>query len=103
MKTTLLIQMLSRSNSHAFAAPRFSLTPCFRWVCSRHHEKNRFNGFTLLLSSLALLISTSAAQAQQALGQNAVDSSLDSSARVVAETPYAVAARDGNQKIWSKV
>jgi hypothetical protein len=49
-------------------------------------------GFGLVLFSLPI-------QAQQ-LVQNAAD---DPHTQVIAVTPYAVATRDGNQKIWSKV
>ena len=47
--------------------------------------------------SLLLLFVGISAPAQIQVGP------ADSSVNVLAETPYSVAARDGNQKIWSKI
>src|SRR5205809_2030692 len=87
MKNSPLLEMLPSGRLSAIRYPRFSI-----WAAC-------FSTFALLL----LLISTSAVQAQQALDETAVPSTLDSPTRVVAETPYAIATRDGNQKTWSKV
>src|SRR5438128_8384786 len=119
MKTNLLTQMLPPCQSHVFPATRFllfarisrfprawllSLTPCFSWVWQRPKKLNRFNGFSPLGLALVILsLLATSAHAQQALDPKPADPSLDSSTQIVAETPYAVAARDGNQKIWSKV
>src|SRR6266446_2906314 len=106
MNTNFLIQMPPcQSETFPFSRLRrvriFLLTPCFSWVWQRAEKINRFNGLRPLLFILSLLATS--AQAQQAIDPKPVDSSPDSNTRVVAETPYAVAARDGNQKIWSKV
>src|SRR3989442_2866183 len=90
----------------------FSLTSCFTlrlksplllWRRGPGRGGRLYRNFLVATLALPLLISTAAAQAQLAPDQTAVDSSLDSPTRVVAETPYAIAARDGNQKLWSKV
>src|SRR5438445_6172063 len=117
MKTNLPIQMLPACLVHTSPAVRrfssapcfswvrlLSLTPCFSWVWQRPEKLNRFNGFSPLGLALVILgFLASSVQAQQPLDQTAVDSSPDSNTRVVAETTYAIAARDGNQKIWSRV
>src|SRR5437867_3395822 len=65
-------------------------------------EVSRFNSLLILLLFVLGLLATSA-QAQQTFDQQPTSTTLDSDTRVVAETPYAVASRDGNQKIWSKI
>src|SRR6266478_2393655 len=100
MKTTLLIQMLSRLNSHAFAALQISLTPCFSWVCRCRDKNNRFNGFDCLPLILAL---ASASSAQQSPQSGTADPNLDSKSQTIAETPYAVVDRDANQAVWSRI
>jgi len=78
---------------------------CRRAMTQRRENLQRFhsNGFlTLLLASLALLSGSLAAQGQQELDGKVVEASVDSPTKVVAQSPYAVAARDGNQKTWSK-
>src|SRR5437879_6459584 len=114
MKTNLPIQMLPACLVHTSpAVRRFSSAPCFSWVrlrsltpCfssvwQRPEKLNRFNGFSPLSFALVILsLLGTSAHAQQALDPKPADPSLDSSTQIVAETPYAVAARDGNQKIW---
>src|SRR5436309_517380 len=92
-----------KTRPHASHSHLMSLTPRFSEVVARRCTKNRFNGFrpVLLLLALPALIPVST-HAQQALDQKSADPALDSPITVIAETPYAVATRDGNQKIWSR-
>jgi hypothetical protein len=68
----------------------------YRIASPNPHGKRNFAalGFVLLLFSLSI-------QGQQR-DQTAPDSTAEASITKIAETPYAVLARDGNQKLWSK-
>src|SRR6267142_6499206 len=59
--------------------------------------------FSLLLFSLLAISAPAQVHVGPADIQTAQTGPADSSLTIVAQTPYAVASRDGNQKIWSKV
>jgi hypothetical protein len=82
------------NGAHAVTSPA---NPIYEIACSCF---KMFAG--LLLPSTMLLAGSFSAHSQQ-IEQNDGDTSPIEITKVVAQTPYSVTARDGDQKIWSKI